>query len=1050
MNKLIISALRHPVTILVVVFAIVFFSYLAVSNSKIDIFPRLGLPTVYVAQPYGGLAPDQMEGFVTSYYEYHFLYITGVKYVDSKSIQGAALIKIEFNEGTDMSQAMAEVVGYVNRARAFMPPGTVPPFITRFDAGSVPVGQLVFSSENRSLGEISDLALFRVRPMFSTLPGVSAPPPFGGNQKTVLVTVDPEKLREYNLSPDQVVQSMIRFNSITPAGNLNIGDTTYLTPQNSVIETLQDLQNIPIQLNSGPAVYIRDIASVSMGTDITTSYALINGKRSVYIPVTKRADASTWDVVQRVKAALPDMQAAIPSDIKVTYAFDQSGYVINSLKSLLFEGGLGAILTGLMVLLFLGDIRSSLIVIMTIPLALLCAAILLYLTGQTINIMTLGGLALSVGVLVDEATVTIENIHRHMETGKEKARAIADACKEIAGPKLLILICILAVFVPAIFMNGIPQAMFLPLSLAVGFAMIASFLLSQTFVPVVSNWILKHHLKENPGKKRESYFDSFKDRYIYAGKHFHFNYGMLTVLFIGISLSLIFLFFNIDGTELFPRTDSGQTQVRLRLPTGTRFERTEDATRKLLDISARIAGEKNIEITSAFIGTQPSSYPVNLIHLWTSGPNESVTRIKLKTGVIPIQIFREKLRNIVAKEIPEARLSFEPGDIVEQVLTLGNTNPIQIAIVNRNLAEGKKTAQKLLQKLSGISSLRDLQIATPLDYPAIRLDIDRVRAGQLGISGSQIANSTVAATSSSRFTTPSYWLDKTTGTAYQVQIQYPQYRMNSTSQLEAIPISSGNDGNTHYLNEVASWKHVTVPGEYDRLNQQRYITITANTENDDIGAVFKKVSLAINDMGKLPNGAKILLRGEPELLQQTLQNLQYGLLVTVVVIFLGMSIYFQSFRISLVTLSVIPAVIAGSLFMLFITGTTMNIQSYMGTIMGVGVAIANAILFITSAEFARKNNALQPNMEAAANRLRPILMTSAAMIAGMIPMALGLTEGGDQTAPLGKAVIGGMIFSAAGVLFFLPHVYQWVAGRKPFSQVSLDPDDPNSKNYDIK
>src|SRR6185437_5259571 len=551
-------------------------------------------------------------------------------------------IKIEFNEGTDMSQAMAEVVGYVNRSRAFMPPGTVPPFITRFDAGSVPVGQLVFRSDTRSLGEISDLALFRVRPMFATLPGVSAPPPFGGNQKTVVVTVDPEKLRGYDLSPDQVVQSMVRFNSISPSGNVSIGDTTYITPQNSVIETLQDLQNIPLQLKSGPVVYIRDIATVSMGTDITTSYALINGKRSVYIPVTKRADASTWEVVQRVKAALPDMQAAIPADIKVSYEFDQSGYVINSLKSLLFEGGLGALLTGLVVLLFLRDFRSALIVIMTIPLALLSAATALYLCGQTINIMTLGGLALSVGILVDEATVTIENIHRHQESGKPRGRAIADASLEIAAPKLLILLSILAVFVPALFMNGVPQAMFLPLSLAVAFAMIASFLLSQTFVPVVSNWLLKQHIAETA--KRATAFDRLRERYLKAGRRLHTNYAMITLLFLAVAGVIVVVLFGVTGTQLFPDTDSGQTQVRLRLPVGTRLERTEDATRKLLALTDSIAGRDNVEITSAFIGTQPSAYPVNLIHLWTGGPNESVTKIKLKPGIIPISDFRERLR----------------------------------------------------------------------------------------------------------------------------------------------------------------------------------------------------------------------------------------------------------------------------------------------------------------------------------------------------------------------------------------------------------------------
>jgi multidrug efflux pump subunit AcrB len=1060
------------------VIAIVFFSWLAIRNTKIDIFPRLGLPTVYVAQPYGGLSPDQMEGFVTSYYEYHFLYITGVKYVDSRSIQGAALIKIEFNEGTDMSQAMAEVVGYVNRARAFMPPGTVPPFITRFDAGSVPVGQLVFSSDSRSLGEISDLALFRVRPMFSTLPGVSAPPPFGGNQKTVVVTVDPEKLRGYNLSPDQVVQSLVRFNSITPAGDVSIGDSTYLTPQNSVIENVQDLQSVPLELGNGPAVYIRDIATVTLGTDITSSYALINGKRSVYIPVTKRADASTWDVVQRVKAALPDMQAAIPADIKVTYEFDQSGYVIHSLESLLFEGGLGAVLTGLVVLLFLGDRRSALIVIMTIPLALLSAATLLYLCGQTINIMTLGGLALAVGILVDEATVTIENIHRHQEmrpgpipeirppahlvndgpsanrpvvgfVGKEKGRAIADACIEIAGPKLLILLSILAVFVPAIFMNGVPRAMFLPLSMAVGLAMIASFLLSQTFVPVVANWILRHHLGggDQPAREggdrpaKQGAFERFKIGYVRRGGRLRDSYILVSTVFVVVAIGLVWLLFRLTGTALFPGTDSGQAQVRLRLPVGTRFERTEDATRKLLSLADSIAGKGHTEITSAFIGTQPTSYPVNYIYLWTSGPNESVTKIKLKPGTIPIADFRERLRAAVAMSMPGVKISFEPGDIVEQVLNLGNNNPVEIAVVNRNLDEGKKTAQKLLQKLAGISGLRDLQIATPLDYPAIKLDVDRVRAGQLGISGDQVARSTVAATSSSRFTSPSYWLDRTTGTAYQVQVQYPSYRMNSTAQLEAIPVSSGNDGRTHYLNELATWKHITVPGEYDRLNQQRYITITANIQPEDRGAVFKQVRGAIAGMGKLPTGARILLRGQSDLLDQTLQSLQFGLIVAIVVIFLAMAIYFQSFRVAVVTLSVIPAVVAGALLLLYLTGNTLNIQSYMGTIMAVGVAIANAVLFITNAEQLRKTGAMAFQMTAAGNRLRPILMTSTAMIAGMIPMALGLTEGGDQTAPLGMAVIGGLVFSAVSVLFFLPHVYQWVAGRKAYRTVSLYPDD---------
>lgn len=1046
--KLITTALRHPITILVSVLTILFFSWLSISNTKIDIFPKLGLPTVYVAQPYGGLSPEQIEGFVTSYYEYHFLYITGVKYVESKSIQGAALIKIEFNEGTDMSQAMAEVVGYVNRSRAFMPPGTVPPFITRFDAGSVPVGQLVFSSETRSLGEISDLALFKVRPMFSTLPGVSAPPPFGGNQKSVLITVDPDKIRNYHLTPDQVMQSILKTNSISPAGNVRIGDSTYITPQNSVIENLSDLQNAPLQLGSGPTFYVKDIATVSMGSDVTSSYALINGKRSVYIPVTKRADASTWDVVQRVKAALPDMQAAIPDDIKVSYEFDQSGYVIAAIKNVLIEGGIGAILTGLMVLLFLGDRRSALIVVMTIPLALLTSASLLYLFGQTINIMTLGGLALSVGILVDEATVTIENIHRHLEMGKAKSIAIAEAAREIATPKLLILLSILSVFVPSLFMNGIPKAMFLPLSLAVGFAMIASFLLSQTFVPVVSNWLLHEHISIKEKKDHPNIFDRIKTSYINNGKRLKFSGGFFLLFFLSASLILATLFFTLTGTELFPKADTGLTQLRLRLPVGSRLERTEDATRKLLTIINNTAGKENVLITSAFIGTQPSSFPINYIYLWTSGPQESVTKIKLKPGAISIDDFKEQVRMAVKKELPTVNISFEPGDLSEQVLNLGTNNPIEIAVVNRNLDEGKKTATTLLKQLSAISSLRDLQIATPLDYPAIKIDVDRIKAGQLGISSDQVTRSFVAATSSSRFISPSYWLDKTTGTAYIVQVQYPEYRMNSTAQLEMIPVATIG-ANVHLLNEVASWKRTNTIGEYDRLNQQRYITLTANIHGEDLGSAFKKINTLIGGLS-IPKGSKILLRGQPELLQQTLTNLQFGLLIAVVVIFLLMTVFFQSFRVSAITLSIIPAVVAGSLCLLFLTGKTMNIQSYMGTIMAIGVSIANAVLFISNAEQLRKSgNVLSAHLEAAETRMRPILMTSFAMIAGMLPMALGLGESGDQTAPLGIAVIGGLIASTISVLFFLPFIYQYGIGKQKYSSASMDPTDSNSKNFNV-
>ncbi|GAA4447195.1 efflux RND transporter permease subunit [Nibrella saemangeumensis] len=1044
MIRLIQQALRNPITVLVVLVGLIAGAIGTIRKMPIDIFPNLSLPTIYVAQPYGGLSPQQVEALITSYYEYHFLYVTGIKYVESKSVQGVSLLKLQFHEGTNMSQAMAEVVGYVNRSRAFMPPGTVPPFITRFDAGSVPVGQLVFTSSSRALGEIQDLALFKVRPMFSTLPGVSAPPPFGGNQKTVLVRADPERLRSYNISPDELIAAIAKGNTISPAGALRVGNQQLITPQNTMIDNIRELESIPVQPGSGPAVYVRDLAQIEMGSDMTTGYALINGKRSVYLNVSKRADASTWQVVQAVKKALPDMQAAIPEDIGVSYEFDQSGYVINALKNLLTEGGLGAILTGLMVLLFLGDGRSALIVVITIPLALLAGVIGLYLTGQTLNLMTLGGLALAVGILVDEATVTIENIHRHQEMGQPKSRAIWDASREIAWPKLLILLSILTVFVPALFMSGTPRALFLPLSLAVGFSMIASFFLSQTFVPVAANYLLKDTVSHT-GTER---FERWQTRFRRSLETQLPRRRWLVPVYLFVTIGLAVVLYTGLGTDIFPKSNTGQYQLRLRLATGTRIERTEDATHQVLEAVHRIAGPGGVAITSAFIGTQPSSYPINTIYLWTSGPHEAVLKVNLTDkAAVDTDVFAEKLREEVAKTIPGLQLSFEPGDLVDQIMNLGSTNPVEIAVVGKNLAEGRQVAARLQQQLAGIPYLRDAQIATPLDYPSLQLTIDRVKAGQLGLTTGEIGQSLVTATSSSRFVQPNYWIDKAAGNAYQVQVEVPPYQLQQPEDIEQIPVRSGVQSVA--FREVADWKRITSVGEYDRLNQQRFVTLTANVEQEDLGRAVSDIRRAIGNLGELPKGLKINLRGQAELLEQTLGELQSGLMIAVGVIFLLMAANFQSLRLALVVLSTVPAVIAGSLLLLWLTGQTLNIQSFMGCIMALGVAVANAILLVTNAETYRRTDRDQiPAIQGATARLRPILMTSLAMVAGMIPMASGLGEGGEQTAPLAIAVIGGLLFSTLSTLWILPLVYQAVIGRRPAVNASLDPTDPNSRYFD--
>lgn len=1033
-------AMRRPISVIVAVIGVALCSVLALIRMPVDIFPNLNLPVIYVAQPYGGMDPAQMESYLVSYYEYHFLYITGIEHVESKSIQNVGLVKLYFHPGTDMSQALAQTISYVERSRAFMPPGTVSPFVVRYDGGSVPVGQLVFSSDTRSVGEIQDLALFRVRPMFATLPGVSAPPPFGGNQRTVVVHVDPDKLRQYQMSPDEVVKAIASGNIILPAGNVRTGDINRLAPINSVVPQIQELTTLPIRMGAGATVYLRDIATVENSSDVLTGYALVNGRRTVYIPVTKRADASTLDVVNRVKLELPRMQALVPDDIKVSFEFDQSTYVKNSIWGLVLEGALGAILTGLVVLLFLRDPRSAIIVVTTIPFAMLTAVVGLWLAGQTINIMTLGGLALAIGILVDEATVAIENIHTHLARGEAPARAVLEAGRETVTPLMLAMLAILAVFVPSFFMVGISRALFIPLSLAVGFAMLASFVLATTVVPVLSTWLLREKQATSEG---ESFFDKVQTRYrglIERALGFRWQ---LVAGYLAVTLLGVFLVGRALGTDIFPTVDTGQFQLRLRAPTGTRVERTETIVLKALDAIKAEAGADNVAITLSFIGTQPASYPINTIYLWTSGPQEAVLLVALKPNShIHLSEFKERLRKKLPEVLPGTSISFEAGDIVSQIMNFGAPTPIQVDVNGPNLAANRAFAEKIMAEMQKVSPLRDLQFGQPLDYPTVDINVDRERAGQLGVTVQDVGRSIVAATSSSRFVQPNYWRDPSSGVAYQVQVEIPQSQMSSIEDVQSIP-AMPSGASRPLVGDVAAVSYGTMPGEYDRYNQQRMITITANIAGKDLGSVASEVDAAIRRAGDPPRAVAVNVRGQVPPMNQTLSGLQIGLALAIVVIFLLLAANFQSLRLAFVVLSTAPAVILGVALMLWITGTTLNVQSFMGAIMAIGVSVANAILLVTFAEKNRRDG--QPSdlaaMDGASSRLRPILMTSIAMIAGMIPMALAIGEGGEQTAPLGRAVIGGLAASTLAVLVVLPMVFAMVQRRASIASASIHPDD---------
>jgi multidrug efflux pump subunit AcrB len=1043
---LIRTALRRPMTILVAVIAVALTASFAITRMRADIFPDLDLPVIYVAQPYGGMSPAQMEGYITYYYEYHFLYVNGIESVESKSIQNTSLLKLTFHPGTDMSEALAQTIGYVNRARAFMPPGTVGPFIMRFDAGTVPVGYLVFKSETRSLGEIQDLALNRVRPQFATLPGLTSPPPFGGSQRTIVIRVDPDRLRSYGMAPDEVIRAVTTGNVIMPSGSVNVGDETRISPMNSVVGTINDLLDLPIRTGAGPPVSIRDVGSVSDSTDIPTAYALVNGRRAVYIPVTKRPDASTLSVVREVKANLGRFQALVPDDIAVSYELDQSTNVSAALASVLQESIVGTLLTGLMVLVFLRHWQSAAIVVVTIPFALLAAVVALWAAGQTINIMTLGGLALAVGILVDEATVAIENIHTHLSRGAPIARGVLDASSEVVIPRLLAMLSVVAVFVPSFFMTGVSRSLFVPLSLAVGFAMIASFFLSSSLVPVLSVWWLRAMPRAQDEQLRAAdWVQRLRDRLASLLEWLAPVRGLLVGAYVVVTLGVVVAVGLSLGREIFPPSGVKAFQLRFRAPAGTKFESTERLGRDVLDLIRQTAGEDQVDVTLGYVGVQPSSYPINTIFLWTGGPHEGVLQVALRNNTpLRLDVLQEKLRRAFHDTFPDAQFSFEPGDIVSRIMNFGAPTPVEVAVMGPDFAASRAFAAKVRNELAQIASLRDLQYGQTLDYPAIQVDVNRQLAGQLGVTVDEVGRSFAAATSSSRFVAPNYWADPRTGIAFQVQVEVPQPRMTTLEDLRVVPVSGG--AAAPLLGDLARIENATIVGEYDRVNGQRMVTLTANVSGEDLGRAVTLVNAAIRRAGDPPRGATVAVRGQLAAMQETFSNIAAGLIVAVVVIFLLLAANFQSLRLAFVVVSTVPAVLAGVVVILWVTGTTLNIQSFMGAIMAIGVAVANAILLITVAEQERRRgeSPLETAIHAARSRMRPVLMTSAAMIAGMIPMALALGEGAEATAPLGRAVIGGLTAATLATLIVLPSVYSLVQQSASTTSPSLDPDDPQS------
>jgi len=1069
--SMVTSALKRPITVVVITMSLLIFAVLSAINIPIDIFPKLNLPTIYVIESYGGMSPQQMEGFFATGLQNQFLYVDGVKNISSKSIQGLTIVKISFYESTNMAEASAQVALQVNRAQSFFPPGALPPQVIRYDASSLPVGELVLDSKSENLKDIYDLAATRIRPMFATIPGLSAPPPFGSNARSIILSVDPDKLRSYNLTPDEVVDALAKFNVMSPSGNLRVGSMMYLTTMNSLITNSESFGNIPVITKNGVPIYVKDIARVTDAADITVDYALINGKRSVYIPIVKTASASTWSVVQDLKSKLPEMQNLLPNDVKISYEFDQSVFVVNAVKSLMTEGSLGALLTGLMVLLFLRDWRSSLIVVITIPVSILIGVLLLSLFGQTINIMTLSGLALAIGILVDQATVTIENIHQHLEMGKPKRLAIYDACEEISFPLLLILLCILAVFAPSFMMNGVPKAMFLPLSMSIGLTMIVSYVLAQTLVPILSNWMIKaeryqhghhgqihahagealdkneedqineHRQAETEHPADNDFFEKVKSRFIIIINALMPRKKVIILVYLFSVIILAGIGFVVIGKDMMPKLNNGEFQIRLKEPVGTRLEVTEDKFKQVLSIINKTVNN-HVKISSGYIGLVPSSFGSSNLYVFNTGTHEAVLQVNLDEDYkINMDELKDALRKNIAHELPEMTITFEPIDMTEKIMSQGANTPIEVQVAGKDMQQIEGYANKVLAKLKQIPYLRDVQINQPLNYPVIAITLDRLKVAQLGLNVSDVARSVTASTSSSRFTLKNLWLDQNNSYTYQVQAQIPEYIMNSMDELKEIPLVKGQSSPT--LADVATFKQTTAPGEYDRTGPRRFITVSANIYKKDLGTATSDVQKALKTVGTPPKGLIATIGGMSDLLTDTLNSLQNGLGFAILVIFLLLAANYQSFKLSLTVLVTIPAVILGSITALLLTGSTLNLQSYMGMIMSTGVSVANAILIVTNGESLRLEfkDATKAAITSASVRLRPILMTSFAMIAGMIPMASGMGEAGEQSAPLGRAVIGGLFASTLAALFILPLVFAWVQDKTTYDEPSLMPEE---------
>ncbi|MFM0055085.1 efflux RND transporter permease subunit [Paraburkholderia phytofirmans] len=1035
-------ALKRPYTFIVMAILILLATPFVLFTTPVDVLPEINIPVVSIIWTYTGLSAEDMANRIASGNERGLTTtVNDIEHIESQSLAGIAILKVFLQPNANIQTAIAQIVAVEQAQVKQMPPGATPPLVISYSASSIPVIQLGLSSPKLSEQALNDTALNFLRPQLVTIPGAAVPYPYGGKSRLISVDLNTRALLAKGLTPSDVVSAFNAQNLILPTGTAKIGPKEYTINMNGSPATVEGLNDIPVRTLNGATTYLREVAHVRDGYSPQTNVVRQDGHRGVLMSVLKNGSASTLSIVDTLKGLLPNAQAALPPDLKITALFDQSVFVKAAVQGVVREALVAAALTAAMILLFLGNWRSTCIIAISIPLSILSSLIALHALGQTINIMTLGGLALAVGILVDDATVTIENIERHLHMGTNLHDAILDGAGEIAIPALVSTLCICIVFVPMFFLTGVARYLFVPLAEAVVFAMLASYVLSRTLVPTLAMLLMGHAHKPKPGAKPNVFmrlyhrfdrgFERMRAGYIMILSSLLVRRGMFGSVFLGfcvVSMGLIFVL----GEDFFPSVDAGDIRLHMRAPTGTRIEETARLADQVEQVIREVVPQKELGTILDNLGLPYSGINLSYSNAGTIGTLDGEIQVALNEDHKPTQIYMDKLRALLPQRFPGVEFFFQPADIVTQILNFGLPAAVDVQISGANQQGNFDVARKLLKQVRLIPGTVDTHIQQKLDEPAINLQMDRTRLQQLNLSANNVAQNVLISLSGSSQTSPGFWFNNRNGVEYSVAVQTPQYQVSSIDELLRTPVSGAANGPTQLLGNLVRVSPQTQFAEVNHYNIRPVIDLYVSVEKRDLGSVANEVDKLVNNVrASLPRGSQITVRGQVQTMRSSFFGLGLGVAMAIVLVYLLIVVNFQSWVDPLIIVSALPAALAGIVWMLFLTGTHLSVPALTGAIMTMGVATANSILMVSFARQRLSAGAppLTAALEAGASRIRPVLMTAFAMIIGMIPMALGLGEGAEQNAPLGRAVIGGLLFATVSTLFFVPLVFAAIHSR---------------------